>query len=521
MNGMVATSQPLAARVGLRTLEDGGNAVDAAIATAATLAVVEPAMTGIGGDVFALVAVDEEVVGLNGSGGAPQTADVDTYRRGTDVVDDGQPVMPETGGLPVTVPGALDAWERLLDRFGTRALADVLRPAISYAREGFPVTQVVADEWRRATDRLQGDTGGETFLPDGDPPDPGQRFTNPALADTFELIAREGTGVLYGGEVGVDVVEAVQGAGGMLSLDDLLAHEATWTEPLSTTYRGVEVLEHPPNGQGTIALEALNIAAELDPPPDPTDPGRWHRLIEATKIGFADGHAYISDPMYVDVPLGRMLASEYAAERAAEVESNAGRYNPRARGDRQSDTVYLSVVDGGGNAVSFINSIYSPFGSGVVARGFALQNRGHSFSLDPGHANVVEPGKRPFHTIIPAMLRERGEVRASWGVMGGQMQPQGHVQVVSNLVDRGLDPQAALDEPRYRWLDTKRVALETTRISDAVVAALRERGHTVLTEEEYVNAGGHWGGGQVIYRRDDGTLIGGSDPRKDGCALGF
>jgi len=520
--GMVATSQPLAARAGLRILEEGGTAADAAIATAATLAVVEPHMTGVGGDAFALTHFDGEVTALNASGGAPAAADLDDYRERTDArTDDGEPAVPLSGGLPVTVPGALGGWQRLLDRYGTMSLAEVLEPAIGYASDGFPVSECVAGQWADAAERLRAvDPDGGPFLPGGSPPASGDRFRNPTLAETFELVAAEGPGVLYGGEVGAAVVEAVRAAGGTLALSDLADYEAEWTEPVSTTYRGVEVLEHPPNGQGVVALEALNVTEAFDLPPDPADPTRLHTLVEAVKLGFADGHAYVTDPARVDVPVERMLEKAYAAERAAEIGEMAGSYAPRA-GPVGSDTVYLTVVDGDGNAVSFINSIFSGFGSGVVVRGFALQNRGRSFSLDPDHANALAPGKRPYHTIIPAMLREDGAFRASFGVMGGHMQPQGHLQVVAAMVDSALNPQAALDVPRFRWQEGNRVVLETNRLPASTVAALRERGHEVVEDDWAGARSDPFGGGQVVYRAADGTLVGGSDPRRDGLAVGY
>ncbi|KYH25763.1 gamma-glutamyltranspeptidase [Halalkalicoccus paucihalophilus] len=303
----------------------------------------------------------------------------------------------------------------------------------------------------------------------------------------------------------------MQEHGGTLSLSDLETHESTWEEPISTEFGGVEVLEHPPNGQGIIALEALNIAEELGIEGEPGDEDRLHRLIEATKLAFADGYTHVSDPEHVEVPTKTMLSKVYAKERASEIGPEAATHGAGA--GEHANTVYLSVVDPQGNAVSFINSIYMSFGSGLTAGGFALQNRGHSFSLDPEHANRLAPGKRPFHTIIPAMLREDGEFRASWGVMGGSMQPQGHLQVATNMVD-GLNPQAALDAPRFRWLDGKRMALETSRLPDEAVGSLRERGHEIIEESEFFAEGGHWGGGQIVYRDEDGVLIGGSDPRK-------
>lgn len=520
--GMVATSQPLAARAGLRTLEEGGNAADAAIVTAAVLAVVEPHMTGVGGDAFALAHFDGAVTALNASGGAPAAADLETYRERTDATtDDGTPAMPSDGGLPVTVPGALDGWERLLDRHGTLTLAEALEPAIEYARDGFPVTECIAGQWAGAADRLRRfDAAAETFLPGGSAPAPGERFSNPDFAETLETVAREGTDALYGGPIGEAVVDAVRDAGGTLTLDDLAAHAGEWTEPISTTYRGVEVLEHPPNGQGIVALEALNVAETFDLPADPAAPERLHRLIEAVKVGFADGLAFVTDPAVEPVPVERMAEKAYAAERAAEIGDRASTYGARAAGGG-SDTVYLSVVDGDGNAVSFINSVYAPFGSGLVAGGFPIQNRGHAFSLDPEHANALAPGKRPFHTIIPAMLREDGAFRASFGVMGAHMQPQGHLQVVAAMVDAGLNPQAALDVPRFRWLDGNRVAVETNRLPAAVVEDLRARGHEVVPDDWAAGRSDRFGGGQIVYREPDGRLVGGSDPRRDGLAIGY
>ncbi|MFB6361372.1 MAG: gamma-glutamyltransferase [Halobacteriales archaeon] len=519
--GMVATSQPLAARAGLRALEDGGTAADAAVTAAAVLNVVEPHMTGIGGDMFALVHRDGDIIGLNGSGGAPAAADPETYSERTNETDEsGSPTVPASGGLPITVPGALDGWKRLLGRFGAFDLAEALQPAIRYARDGFPVTELVARQWARSADRLrEHEAAAETFLPDGSAPNPGDRFANPAFADTLEALAAEGSGLFYGGRLGEAVVEAAQAAGGSLTLTDLESHAGEWTEPIATSYHGVEVLEHPPNGQGTVALEALNIAETFDLGPDPTDPDRLHRLIEAIKLAFADGYAHITDPDFEDIPLSRMLGEAYARDRAGEIGPEAATYATKA--GKGHDTAYLTVVDGDGMAVSFINSLYMSFGSGVATEGFALQNRGHSFSLDPDHANVLAPGKRPFHTIIPAMLRMDGEFRASWGVMGGSMQPQGHLQVIAALVDSRLNPQAALDAPRFRWLDRQRVALETGRLPASTVETLRERGHEVIAEPAFTDRGGHFGGGQFIYREPDGRLIGGSDPRRDGLAIGY
>lgn len=520
-NGMVATSQPLAARAGLEILEAGGTAADAAVTTAAVLDVVEPHMTGIGGDMFALTYFDGEYAALNGSGRAPAAATIEEYRERSASSDASDPAIPASGGLPVTVPGALDGWERLLAEYGTLELADVLAPAIRYAREGFPVSEYIAAQWANAADRLTDcEASVDTWLPAGGPPAPGDQFANPALAESYELIAAEGTDVFYGGELGAAIADTVQTHGGVLDESDLAAHTGEWTTPIATTYHGVEILEHPPNGQGIVALEALNIAEQFELASDPTDPDRLHHLIEAIKLAFSDGYEYVADPARVEIPTERLLSDTYAAERAGEIGHRARTYPPKAgAGD---NTIYLSVVDGDGNAVSFINSLYMPFGSGLTARGIALQNRGHSFSLDSSHANALEPGKRPFHTIIPAMLRVDGEFRAAWGVMGGSMQPQGHLQVACNLIDTGLNPQAALDAPRFRWLENNRVAVESSRLPAAVCTNLRGRGHQVVDEEAFFSpAAGHWGGGQIIYRDEAGTLIGGSDPRRDGVAIGY
>ncbi|WP_306061380.1 gamma-glutamyltransferase [Natronococcus wangiae] len=520
-NGMVATSHPLAAQVGVQTLRDGGNAVDAAIATAVMLNLVEPHMTSIAGDMFALTHFDGEYKALNGSGRSSAAADIDTYRQRTEESEDGEPIVPTEGGLPVTVPGALDGFYQLSDRYGTLEFEDLLQPAIEYARDGVPVSEYVAAQWEAAAPRVsEFESFAETFLINGEPPKPEQTFTNPDFADSLERIASEGIETVYGGEFGAEIVEAVQAHDGVLELSDLENHESTWGDPISTEYRGIEVLEHPPNTQGVVALQALNILENFDISTSTADPDRLHRLIEAVKIAFADAYEYVSDPEKVDIPIETMLSPKYGEQRATEIGPEVGNYEPRA--DRQSDTVYLTVVDGDGNAVSLINSGYWPFASGIVVGGFPLQNRGSSFSLCPGDANALEPRKRPFHTLVPAMLAEDGKFRASFGVMGGDMQPQGHVQVVANLIDSGLNPQAALDAPRFRFIEDHEVTLETTRLPSETIDELRARGHDVLTEEAYFEPdAGHYGGAQFIYRNEDGTLIGASEPRRDGQAIGF
>jgi gamma-glutamyltranspeptidase/glutathione hydrolase len=520
-NGMVATSHPLAAQTGVRILLKGGNAADAAVAVAAELGFVEPHMTTIGGDMIALTHFDGEYKALNGSGFAPKSADLETYRELTDQSQDGEPIVPSEGGLSVTVPGAVDGLYRLNERYGTLEFGELLRPAIDHAREGVPITEYIASQWESAAPRVEGfDSFRETFLVNGESPPPEYVFENPEFANSLERIAEEGIETFYGGELGEEIVDTVQDHGGFLELSDLEEYESRWEEPISAEYRGIELLEHPPNTIGIVALEALNILENFDLPEDPVDPERLHRMIEAVKIGFADAQEHLGDPEAERIPLETKLSSEYASERAEEIGGEVGEYEARA--GEASDTVYLTVVDGDGNAVSMMKSGYQPFASGLVVGGFTLQNHAAEFSLDPDDPNALEPRKRPFHTLIPAMLVEDGEFRASWGVMGGSIMPQGQLQIVSNLIDSGLNPQAALDMPRFRYEEGQKVALETTRIPDEVIEELRDRGHEVITEEEYfVPDSDHFGGAQFIYRTEDGTLIGGSEPRRDGMSIGF
>ena len=533
-NGMVATSQPLAAISALRVLENGGNAADAAVTAAAILNVVEPHMSGIGGDMFAIVHFDNKYEAYNGSGGAPEEANLSicekiSVEQKTDTEFqnlDTQPTedvvkMPTKGGISVTVPGALAGWSDLLNKYGTFSLSEAFEPAIKYARNGFPVSEYISWQWSFASNRITPyPETSLTYLPGGSPPSPGDTFTNTKLADTFETISDNGVSEFYQGKLGKDLVKTVQEDGGLLSTSDLEEHKGTWCDPISTTYRGIDILEAPPNGQGLIALEAINIAENFDLPSSVTDPDRIHTLVETFKIAVSDGHKYISDPKMVDVPLDKMLSKKYAKKRSEEIGESASSYIPKA-GPNGNDTVYISVVDSDGNAVSFINSIFMAFGSGLSSNGFLIHNRGCSFSLNPTHANCVAPNKRPFHTIIPAMLRKNGEFRASWGVMGGSMQPQGHLQVLLSIVDLGLNPQASMDAPRFRWVNGNKIALETSRIPAETVTELRKKGHEVLEEHLFFNPREHFGGGQFIYSDGKGTLIGGSDPRRDGVAIGY
>ncbi|WP_226022912.1 gamma-glutamyltransferase family protein [Halomicrobium salinisoli] len=520
--GMVATSQPLAAEAGLETLRDGGNAFDAAVATAAVLNVVEPMSTGLGGDAFALYrTADGDVGAMRACGGAPADATLERTREAVAAqtgADPAEATMPERGPLTVTVPGAPRGWEATVAEFGRRSLADALAPAVRYAREGFPVTEVIASQWAACEPELRNDAARETYLVDGErAPRVGEVVTNEPMARTLETLAQAGADPFYEGEIAKQIADAVQSRDGLLQQSDLAGFSPEFPEPVSTTYGGAEVYELPPNNQGLIALEALNVAEELGVP-GATDPvERTHRLVEATKLAFHDGHHYITDPDYEEVP---PLGSEsWAAERAAAVGDEA--LAPEAVGVMDSpaedaDTVLLTVADDAGNVVSFINSIFKGFGSGVVAgdTGITLQNRGASFSLDPDHPNVVEPGKRPFHTLLPALVRFDDADWAAFGVMGGFMQPQGHVQVLSNLLDRDMPLQAALDEPRWRYAADGSLAVEA-RFDDDLASKLARRGHDVSVELPV-----QFGGAQVARNRD-GVLSGATEPRKDGTVSTF
>ncbi len=513
-HGLVATSQPLAGQAGLAVLQAGGNAVDAAIATVATLCVVEPTSTGIGGDAFALIwwADEQKLYGLNASGPAPAALSGDWLRA------QGYETMPATGPLPVTVPGSLRGWQEALARFGTMPLSRLLQQPIAYARHGFPVSETIARNWARSTEKMsQQPDSRRVWLPGGRAPQVGQLFSNPEFAVTLETIAAESVAAFYEGEIGRQIAATVQEAGGFLTQEDLATYAAEWVEPLALPYRrGFVFHEIPPNGQGLAALLALNIAGGFDIPALPyQSTNRVHLLLEAMKLAFADAAAYIGDPRQVDIPTDLLLGEQYTTQRRALIREGRA-LDPLPGKPQRGDTVYLTVADEAGNMVSWIQSLYMGFGSGLTAgtTGVQLQNRGASFTLEPGHPNEAAPGRRPYNTIIPGFISYNGRPWASFGVMGGFMQPQGHLQVGSNLIDYGMSPQAALDAPRFQWIAGREVALEEG-FDEAVRAGLAGRSHAL-------QQGGYFGGGQVIVRDlESGVLIGGSEPRNDGAAAGW
>jgi gamma-glutamyltranspeptidase/glutathione hydrolase len=526
-NGIIATSQPLASAAGLRVLQHGGNAIDAAVTAAAVLAVVEPTMNGIGGDLFAIVfdARTQTVRALNASGRAPAAATVDEFRRRN------LNAIPYRGELSVSVPGVVDGWNELLSRHGTIPLAKALEPAVGYARDGFAVSEIIGTQWKDAEPVLARDpAAASTFLPGGHAPNPGDVFRNPRLATTLELIVKEGRDAFYRGAIARDIAADMQRRRGLVAESDLAAHRSDWIQPISTTYRGYEVLELPPNTQGVVALEMLNILEGYDVAALGHNSAAYlHLLVEAKRIAFADRDAWLADASAVPPrALERMLSKDYAAERRREInmERSAGDYSALTlagtapggdqRPDARGDTIYLTAADREGNVVSLIQSIYESFGAGIVAgdTGIVLHNRGSLFSLKPGHPNLLAPGRRPFHTLVPAMVLKDRKPWLSFGVMGGDMQPQGHVQVLLNLIDFGMNVQEAGEAARFRH-SAAGLALESA-ISPEARFGLNARGHRLITSI------GAFGGFQgILIDPKTGVLMGGSDPRKDGMAIGY
>jgi gamma-glutamyltranspeptidase/glutathione hydrolase len=519
-NAVIATSQPLATSAGLAVLQQGGNAFDAAVTAAAVLNVTEPHMTGIGGDMFAIVwsARDQRLYGLhaNGRAGSLMTRE--------ELLTRGRESVPNRGPEAVTVPGALAGWAALLERFGTRSLAGALEPAIRIAEQGFPVTPIIAEDWAQQQAVLRRDPGAAATYLDasGYAPKAGDWHRNPDLAASFRQIATEGVGALYGGSLGRRIVDGLRELGGFLTLEDLARQEVRWVEPVSVPFRGYRLYQLPPPGQGIAALQMLRILDGFDlTAMGHNSPAYLHHLIEAKKLAYADLAAHVADPDHMRVSVEQLLGEEYLDRRRAMIDpARAAERMEPGSAFTAGETIYLTVADAEGNMVSFINSVFGYFGSGVVipGTGIVLQNRGAGFTMEEGHPNTVAPGKQPFHTIIPAFVTrvtEAGEEPwMSYGVMGGGHQPQGHVQVLLNMLLFGMDPQQAADAPRFNHASGLRVQLEPA-FGDAVRDGLRALGHDPVT-------GGRlsFGGAQIVVRLPRGWAAA-SDPRKDGHAAGF
>lgn len=521
--GIVATSQPLATAAGIEILSKGGNAADAAVAAAAALNVTEPTSTGIGGDMFALYfdSKTKQVTALNGSGRAPAALTLDLLKKENLLADS----LPYYHPYTITVPGACAGWCDLIEKHGSLSLSEILSPAIRLADEGFPVAPITSYFWGRGAERqLKSALNGHELTIDGRAPKAGEIFYNKGLVKTFREIAEKKAEGFYQGRIAEAIISVIKEAGGCMTQEDLAEHVSTWETPISVNYHGLRVYECPPNGQGITALIALNILESFDLSSlDSLSPEKMHLMIEAMRLAFADASWYVADPAFAKIPMNELLSKEYANERRKLIDIKRATIDQK-RGTpvASSNTVYLSVVDGFGNACSLINSNYMGFGTGIVPKGwgFTLQNRGHNFSLDANHPNVLVPKKRPYHTIIPAMVTREADnsLYASYGVMGGFMQPQGHVQVLSALKDGNLDSQSALDLPRF-CIDVDetggKVAIEEGMPVETI-DKLKKMGHPIYEVSGYNRA--LFGRGQVILQDENKVLIGGSDPRADGCA---
>ena len=509
--GMVATSQPLAAQAGLDMLKKGGNAVDAAIATAACLTVVEPPGNGIGSDAFAIVHMNGQMYGLNSSGCAPRAMTAEALKQA------GHDKIPLYGILPVTVPGAPAAWVELSRRFGKLPFAQLLEPAIDYAERGFAVSPVISKLWKAAFNLYKAQNNSamahwfDTFAPDGRPVTTGETWRSPGHAATLRSIAETEGRSFYGGALAEQIEAFAKKHGGFLTARDLAEFRPEWVEPLKADYRGYEVWELPPNGQGIIALMTLNILAGFDFSGG-VSVRNLHRQIEAMKLAFADGLEHITDPAMMKISPADLLSQAYAEERRREIGDAAKLPKPQKPHD--GGTVYMAAADGDGNMVSYIQSNFHGFGSGVVVpgAGISLQNRGATFSLDPKHVNCLQPGKRTYHTIIPGFLTKAGKPVGPFGIMGGYIQPQAHVQVIMNALDYELNPQAALDAPRWQWLEGNKIEIEAS-FPEPLAEALLRRGHQVVRSAVGATT---YGRGQIIWRNEHGALTGATEPRTDG-----
>ncbi len=527
-HGIVCAAQPLAVQVGIEILRSGGNAVDAAIAVNAALGLMEPVANGIGGDLFAIVwdSRTKRLYGLNASGRSPYLLNREQVKAG------GHSRIPYTGVLPQTVPGCVDGWFELHERFGRLPMERILEPAIRYAEEGFPVSEVVAHYWAVGAERLKDEPNfAATYMPGGSAPAKGEIFRNPDLARTYRMIAEKGRNAFYRGEIARTIDGFSKRIGGYLRYRDFEDHKSTWVEPVSVSYRGYEVWELPPNGQGIAALQMLNILEGFELSELGHNSADYlHLLIEAKKLAFEDRARYYADPDFSDVPVNRLISKEYADSRRGMIDMERAMREIDAADSRleSGETTYLTVADSDRNFVSLIQSNYAGFGSGPVpdGLGFCLQDRGALFNLDPEHPNTLEPHKRPFHTIIPAMVTLKGRPVFSFGVMGGSMQPQGHVQVLCNIIDFGMNVQEAGDAPRFRHMGSSQptgeamndggsVALESG-VAPGVIRELISRGHRLVKQ-----AGGFGGYQGIWWDHDNDVLIGASESRKDGCAMGY
>ncbi len=525
-HGMVASSQPLATQAGLEILRKGGNAIDAAIAVDAMLGLTEPTGSGIGGDLFAIIwdAKTKKLYGLNASGRSPRSLSLEYFLK------NGYTSIPPTGPLPVSVPGCVDGWFEMHDRFGSLSMEDILSPAINYAREGFPVSELIAYYMDRNARVLKQYPGfAETYMPDGRTPEKGEIFRNPDLASTLEKIAENGRDEFYKGSIARTIAKYIKDQGGFLSYEDLASHHSEWVEPVSTNYRGYDVWELPPNGQGIATLQILNILELYDiKSMGFGSPEYVHLFTEAKKLAYEDRAKFYADPDFVKVPVEKLISKEYARERNKLIspDRSAPSY-PAGKLDR-GETVYMTVADEEGNMVSLIQSNYRGMGSGMTpyGLGFVLQDRGELFSLQKGHHNVFEPGKRPFHTIIPSFITKDGKPWISFGVMGGAMQPQGQVQIVVNMIDFGMNLQEAGDAPRIQHTGSSQPTGEVMNdggwvnlesgFSYETVRKLMQMGHHVKWDL------GGYGGYQAIMRDEkNGVYFGASESRKDGQAAGY
>jgi len=520
---MVASSQPLASEAGMRILQQGGNAADAAVAVAAVLNITEPCSTGIGGDCFCLFFDNnsKKVLGLNASGRAPSELNLDILAE-QGITDTLPPLSIHT----ITVPGAAAGWVDTVEKFGTLSLKEILLPAIELAEGGFPVAPLTARAWKRSEQLLKKGSHGEEMLLNGEAPKEGEIMKNPTLAQTFRELIEHGKTGFYEGRIAEAIIEIIHTFGGVMSLDDLKNHHNTFDLPISTNYNGVNVYEIPPNGQGITALIALNILEEFDiASMRHSSVEHLHLMIESMRIAFADTRWYVADPDVVNLPIKELISKEYSSERRKLINLDRATIDVQKGSPvASSDTVYFSVADGEGNACSFINSNYMGFGTGLIPRrcGFTLQNRGANFSLMPEHPNVLAPNKRPYHTIIPGMATKDNELYASFGVMGGFNQPQGHVQVILNMIDFGMNPQEALNAPRFSIRDGTsggKVALEEG-IDKSTMSALSRMGHEITPTSGFARS--VFGRGQIITRNPkNGVLCGGSSPRADGLSIGW